>query len=102
MLFITHFAELVGELTFVSMAGQFYILPFLIYLNVADTANTNRWMIWGITTLLLGYPNGKLYSSRSGCEGHLTDPVNSSPNPGRLELTQLEQRTLSYRFRSLL
>ncbi|KAI0377179.1 MFS general substrate transporter [Hypomontagnella monticulosa] len=57
MLANTYAAEIFGELTFVAMIGQFWILPFLIYLNVADTANANRWVIWAVTTLLLGYPN---------------------------------------------
>lgn len=58
MLANTYAAEIFGELTFIAMIGQFWILPFLIYLNVADTANANRWVIWAVTTLLLGYPNG--------------------------------------------
>lgn len=58
MLANTFAAEIFGELTLIAMVGQFWILPFLIYLNVADTANTNRWVIYTVTTLLLGYPNG--------------------------------------------
>ncbi|KAI2603054.1 MFS general substrate transporter [Hypoxylon fragiforme] len=57
MLANTFAAEIFGELTLIAMVGQFWILPFLIYLNVADTANTNRWVIYTVTTLLLGYPN---------------------------------------------
>lgn len=59
MLSLTYAAEVFGELTLTSMLGQIWILPFLIYLNVADTANTSRWVIWTVTTLLLSYPNGE-------------------------------------------
>lgn len=59
MLGVTYLAETVGELTFVAGLGQLWALPFLIYLNVADTGNANRWVIYAVTTLLLGYPNRK-------------------------------------------
>ncbi|KAI1840048.1 hypothetical protein JX266_013739 [Neoarthrinium moseri] len=57
MLALTYAAEVFGELTLTSLVGQIWLLPFVIYLNVADTANTNRWVIWTVTTLLLSYPN---------------------------------------------
>ncbi|KAI1760537.1 MFS general substrate transporter [Hypoxylon sp. FL1150] len=57
MLFVVYAAETFRELTWVALAGQFWILPFLIYLNVADTSSASRWVIWTVTTLLLGYPN---------------------------------------------
>ncbi|KAI0148902.1 phthalate transporter [Pestalotiopsis sp. NC0098] len=57
MLSLTYAAEVFGELTLTSMLGQIWILPFLVYLNVADTASTSRWVIWTVTTLLLSYPN---------------------------------------------
>ncbi|KAI0836856.1 MFS general substrate transporter [Hypoxylon sp. FL0890] len=57
MLALTYAAEIFKELTLISVIGQFWILPFLIYLNVADTAHANRWVIWTVTTLLLAYPN---------------------------------------------
>lgn len=59
MLSITYLAEYVGELTFMAMSGQIWMLPFLIYLNVVDTGNLNRWVVYAVTTLLLSYPNGK-------------------------------------------
>lgn len=58
MLATTYAAEAFRQLTFVALVGQFWILPFLIYLNVADTSSASRWTIWAVTTLLLGYPNG--------------------------------------------
>lgn len=60
MLGLTYLAEILGELTLLAGFGQVWALPFLIYLNVADTANTSRWVIYAVTTLLLGYPNGKI------------------------------------------
>ncbi|KAI1207852.1 MFS general substrate transporter [Annulohypoxylon truncatum] len=57
MLALTYTAEILKELTFVALIGQIWILPFLIYLNVADTATASRWVIWTVTTLLLAYPN---------------------------------------------
>ncbi len=57
MLAITFIAEIRKELTFTALVGQIWALPFLIYLAVVNTANVNRWIIWAVTTLLLGYPN---------------------------------------------
>ncbi|XDG05025.1 hypothetical protein ABKA04_004640 [Annulohypoxylon sp. FPYF3050] len=57
MLALTYAAEIFKELTFVAVIGQIWILPFLIYLNVANTAAVSRWVIWTVTTLLLAYPN---------------------------------------------
>lgn len=57
MLGITYLAEIVGELTFISLSGQIWLLPFLIYLTVAETAATSKWVIWGVITTLLSYPN---------------------------------------------
>ncbi|KAI1808635.1 MFS general substrate transporter [Daldinia bambusicola] len=57
MLANTYAAEIFGNLTLVAVVGQIWILPFLIYLNVADTASASRWVIWTVTTLLLAYPN---------------------------------------------
>lgn len=59
MLAIAYLAEITGQLTLVAGLSQVWALPFLIYLNVVDTAKVNRWVIWTVTTLLLSYPNGK-------------------------------------------
>lgn len=59
MMFITYLAEIKGELTFIAWLGQLWALPFLVYFNVVDTTNVNRWIIWLITTVFLGYPSGK-------------------------------------------
>ncbi|KAL1854405.1 hypothetical protein VTK73DRAFT_8753 [Phialemonium thermophilum] len=57
MMILTYSAEIVGELTFMSLIGQIWILPFLIYLNCVDTQNVNRWVLWAVTSLLLSYPS---------------------------------------------
>lgn len=59
MLLVTYIAEIIGELTFTSMIGQIWALPFLIYLNAVNTAQTNRWIMYTVITLLLSYPSGK-------------------------------------------
>ncbi|KZL74027.1 phthalate transporter [Colletotrichum tofieldiae] len=59
MLAITYLGEIIGELTFVSMSGQVWALPFLIYLNVVNTSEVNRWVLYAVITLLLMYPNRK-------------------------------------------
>lgn len=61
MLAITYLAEVFKELTFIAMSGQFWTLPFLIYLNVVDTTEVNRWVLYTVISLLLIYPNGKLH-----------------------------------------
>lgn len=67
MLLLTYLAEIVGELTFVAQSGQIWALPFLIYLVAVDTRKVSRWIIWTVTTLLLSYPNGKLWEGGSLC-----------------------------------
>ncbi|KAI8265998.1 putative transporter [Colletotrichum sp. SAR11_239] len=57
MLAITYLAEVFKELTFIAMSGQFWTLPFLIYLNVVDTTQVNRWVLYTVISLLLIYPN---------------------------------------------
>lgn len=58
MLSITYLAEVTGQLTWVSILGQIWTLPFVVYLYVVDTTTANRWVVWAIVSLLLGFPNG--------------------------------------------
>ena len=58
MLALAYSAEIFGELTFHSMTGQLWVLPFLIWLVVADVAKASRWVVRGVITLLLSYPSG--------------------------------------------
>lgn len=59
MLALTYLAEVWGELTLTAMIGQIWALPFVVYLAVANTATANKWVIFAVTTLLLGYPSGE-------------------------------------------
>lgn len=59
MLGISYLAEITGQLTLVAGVSQIWAFPFLIYLNAVDTAKADKWVIWAVTSLLLGYPNGK-------------------------------------------
>ncbi|KAL1866977.1 hypothetical protein VTK73DRAFT_4446 [Phialemonium thermophilum] len=56
MMALTYGAEIVGELTFVSMIGQLWSLPFIVYIYTHDITKINPWAAWGILTVLLGYP----------------------------------------------
>jgi hypothetical protein len=58
MLIITYMAEVTGQLTYWSVIGQFWALPFLIFLRVSDINKQPKWTTWGIMTLLLVYPWG--------------------------------------------
>jgi hypothetical protein len=58
MLSITYLAEVTGQLTWVSILGQIWTLPFVVYLYIVDTTTANRWVVWAIVSLLLGFPNG--------------------------------------------
>ncbi|KAK4655427.1 hypothetical protein QC762_302450 [Podospora pseudocomata] len=57
MLAVAYAAEKFSNLTALSVTSQIWGLPFLIFFNVADLANTNRWVIYAVTTLLLSFPN---------------------------------------------
>ncbi|KAJ3519412.1 hypothetical protein NM208_g14136 [Fusarium decemcellulare] len=57
MLLLTYSAEYFKNLTAMSVIGQIWVLPCLIWFNVADTQAANRWSIFAVTTVLLGYPN---------------------------------------------
>ena len=59
MLGITYLAEIISSLTWVSVTGQIWALPFLIYLNAVDTGGISRWVMYALITLLLGYPSGE-------------------------------------------
>jgi hypothetical protein len=59
MLILTYVSEVIGELSLVAIIGQIWALPFLVYLYVVDIDTANRWSVWAVMTLLLGYPSGK-------------------------------------------
>lgn len=59
MMALTYASETVGELTLISMLGQVWALPFLVYLYVVDINSVNKWVAWVVMTLLLAYPSGE-------------------------------------------
>jgi hypothetical protein len=60
MLGLTYAAEVFGELTFTAMIGQIWAFPFLLFINLVDINNINKWLAWVVMTILLSYPNGML------------------------------------------
>ncbi|KAL2421754.1 putative transporter [Exophiala dermatitidis] len=57
MMLVTYLAEVFREITLIAILGQVWALPFLIYFNTVDTLQTNKWVIWAVTTVLLSYPS---------------------------------------------
>lgn len=95
MLGITYLGEALKELSLVSMISQIWALPFLIFLNVVDVQGLNRWVLYGVVTLLLIYPNRMFFFSFR--EELQTDKVPSTSDPGGLELAQLQCRAVAHR-----
>lgn len=57
LLTVTLLADWTGKLAFNGIIGQVWALPFLVSLYVLDTTKTNKWIIWALISLLLGYPS---------------------------------------------
>ncbi|KAJ4147153.1 hypothetical protein LMH87_001698 [Akanthomyces muscarius] len=57
MLGLTYLAEHMRSLSLVALLAQIWALPFIIYLNVVNTATVNKWIMFAVITLLLGYPS---------------------------------------------
>lgn len=57
MLALSYSSEIFKEQTFHAMIGQFWSIPFLVWLSVTNISLANKWVVWGIITLLLSYPN---------------------------------------------
>lgn len=99
MLSITYISEIVGELTLVSMCGQLWALPFFIYFNVTDLSKVNKWTLWLVTTLLIGFPSGRcpdilsLYSVPIS-DLKLIKLSSSDPGTTGMELPKFQQRTI--------
>jgi len=65
MMALTYVAEIWGELTLTSAFGQFWALPFLIFIYVKDITKINKWSAFGVMSLLLSYPSGKPNSTQN-------------------------------------
>lgn len=57
LLVFTQFAGVTKRLAFNGIIGQVWALPFLIALHTINTSTTNKWIVFAIVTLLLGYPS---------------------------------------------
>lgn len=92
MLGLTYAAEVFGELTFVSLIGQLWALPFLIFINIIDINELNKWVAWGVMTALLCYPSGECFQRLLSPSD--TNQVASASYPGWLEFSKLQHSTI--------
>ncbi|OJJ49947.1 hypothetical protein ASPZODRAFT_59291 [Penicilliopsis zonata CBS 506.65] len=53
---ITYASEIFNSLAVMCIFAQLWTLPFLIYMNVVDFSNVNKWVAWTVLTLVLGFP----------------------------------------------
>jgi hypothetical protein len=92
MLGLTYAAEVFGELTFTALIGQIWAFPFLLFINLVDINNINKWLAWIVMTILLSYPNGKRspFPKRSFPLRFDANSCDSASNSSRLELPQLQ------------
>lgn len=60
ILLLTYVSEITSQLTLISVIGQIWMIPFLVYLYVAEISTANKWTVWAVMTVLLAYPNGTL------------------------------------------
>jgi hypothetical protein len=96
MLILTYVAEICGSLTYVAMFGQFWVLPFLIWLEVAYTAESNKWVVYAVMILLLSYPNRKSpFPLPPLCDPY--SQIHSTSHPGGMELAKLQRRPPAHR-----
>jgi hypothetical protein len=56
LLAVTKFAGWTGELAFNGIIGQIWALPFLISIYVLNITTENKWVVFGLISLLLAYP----------------------------------------------
>lgn len=59
MLTLSYFSEIFNQLTVLSVVGQIWAIPFLVWLVVVDVSTASKWTVWAVITLLLSYPNGR-------------------------------------------
>ena len=89
ILILTYVSEITKQLTLVSMIGQIWALPFVVYLYVVDITTVNKWTVWVVMTLLLAYPNGKFPSTVSYPEIANNPQHTPSKSVGILEIQTL-------------
>ncbi|PYI06852.1 MFS general substrate transporter [Aspergillus sclerotiicarbonarius CBS 121057] len=54
---LTYAGEIFGSLALMGAVAQVWCLPFVIYMNVVDLNQTNKWIVWTVLTLFLSFPN---------------------------------------------
>ncbi|GFN18793.1 hypothetical protein AtubIFM55763_002786 [Aspergillus tubingensis] len=54
---LTYAGEIFGSLAWMGVVAQLWCLPFLIYMNVVNLSEANKWIVWSVLTLFLGFPN---------------------------------------------
>ncbi|KAF9886325.1 hypothetical protein FE257_011584 [Aspergillus nanangensis] len=54
---LTYASEAFGTLAWMGVFAQLWLLPTLIYMNVVDFSQENKWIAWTILTLFLAYPS---------------------------------------------
>lgn len=57
MLALSWAAERTGQLLLVASLAQFWAIPSLIWLRTAYTAESSKWLTWGMLTLLISKPS---------------------------------------------
>ena len=101
MITLTYLSEKFGQLTWAAMFPQFWALPFVIYLYVVDINSINKWVAWVILTIFLSIPSGTCILSNVIFGRRMRGPNDSNDkstsNPSRLELSELEYRSLAHR-----
>lgn len=90
MLALTYLAEAWSELTLTALIGQIWLLPFLIYLNVVNTTEVNKWVFWVVVTLLLAYPNGELITMQE-FRSYQVSPLTNQCSPSDSSSMELAQ-----------
>jgi hypothetical protein len=58
MFALSYMSEIQNEMILTAMLGQVWCIPFLIWLEVAYSAESNKWVVFTIISLLLSYPYG--------------------------------------------
>jgi hypothetical protein len=104
LLTFTRVAGWTKRLAFNGIIGQIWALPFLIALYTIDTTTANKWVVWAIVSLLLGYP-----SNHSVQVGRLPPTASMAPSkdgisrnylltlyPSRLGITQCKHSPYAY------
>lgn len=65
MLALTYAGEIFKELTFTALIGQLWAFPFVLFMNLVDINEINKWWAWIIMTALLCYPSGRFPPSQT-------------------------------------